>query len=234
MEKVSGAFDFSTISFVNSNWVTLIFIVELLLLTINAVLYRRRLVLSIQCLYSKRSFSQASKEGKFFSDGMFIFSVPFFLLTWSLSLLQLGSYYYPKVLETLTYMEAFGLIAGGLAAFFLLKLLVDFFLFEFFDSAETRYDFHVLGFSFQLNVSLTLMLGHIVVQNTKFYHFYSFILLIFIGLYILRLYNSFNLKSKRVNLFQFFMYFCTLEILPCMVMVKLLYMFGNQGILALN
>lgn len=234
MEKVSGAFDFSTISFVNSNWVTLIIIVELLLLTINAVVYRRRLVLSIQCLYSKRSFSQVTKEGKFFSDGMFIFSVPFLLLTWSLSLLQLCSYYFPNIFEALTYMEAFGLIAGGLAAFFLLKLLANYFLFEFFDSAETRYDFHVLGFSFLLNVSLALMLGHIVVQNTNFYPFYFFILLIFMGLYILKIYKSFILKSKRVNLFQFFMYFCTLEILPCLVMVKLLYMFGSQGILALN
>ena len=234
MEKVSGAFDFSTISFVNSNWAALIIIVELLLLTINAVVYRRKLVLSIQSLYSQRSFSQVSKEGKFFSDGMFIFSVPFLLIAWSMSILQLCSYYFPNVFEMLSYMESFGLIAGALAAFFLLKMLVNFFLFEFFDCSETRYDFHLLNFSFLLNGALALMLGHIVVQNTNFYPFYFFILLIFIGIYILKLYKELILKSKRVNLFQFFMYFCTLEILPCLVMVKLLYMFGNQGVLALN
>ena len=188
MEKVNGVFDFSTISIVNSNWTALIILVELLLLTINAVVYRRNLVLSIQSLYSKRSFSQVSKEGKFFSDGMFIFSVPFLLLTWSLSVLQLCAYYFPNVLEKLTYMQAFGLIAGALAAFFLLKMLINFFLFDFFDCSETRYDFHVLNFSFLLNVSLALMLGHTVVQNTNFYSFYLFILLIF---------NTFNLFSKK-------------------------------------
>lgn len=234
MEKVNGVFDFSTISFANSNWVILIILVELILLTINAVVYRRSLILSIQSLYSKRSFSQVSKEGKFFSDGMFIFSVPFLLLTWSLSLLQLCSYYFPNMFEALTYMEAFGLIVGALAAFFLLKMLINFFLFEFFECSETRYDFHVLSFSFLLNCSLALMLGHIVVQNTNFYSFYHFIFLIIIGLYILKMYKDFILKSKRVNLFQFFMYFCTLEILPCLVVVKLLYMFGNQGVLAFN
>ena len=234
MEKVNGVFDFSTISFANSNWAVLIILVELLLLTINAVVYRRSLVLSIQSLYSKRSFSQVSKEGKFFSDGMFIFSVPFLLLTWSMSILQLCSLYFPSIFERFTYMEAFGLIVGALAAFFLLKMVINFFIFEFFECSETRYDFHVLNFSFLLNCSLALMLGHIVVQNTNFYSFYHFILLIIIGLYILKIYKDFILKSKRVNLFQFFMYFCTLEILPCLVLVKLLYMFGNQVILALN
>ena len=112
MEKVNGVFDFSTISFAQSNWVILIILVELVLLTINAVVYRRSLVLSIQSLYSKRSFSQVSKEGKFFSDGMFIFSVPFLLLTWSMSILQLCSFYFPSILERFTYMEAFGLIVG--------------------------------------------------------------------------------------------------------------------------
>ena len=48
MEKVNGVFDFSTVSFVNDNWAALVIIVELLLLTINAVVYRRNLVLSIQ------------------------------------------------------------------------------------------------------------------------------------------------------------------------------------------
>ena len=230
MEKVSGAFDFSTLSFANSNWTILIILVELLLLTINAVVYRRNLVLSIQSLYSKRSFSQVSKEGKFFSDGMFIFSVPFLLLTWSLSLLQLCSYFFPSVFETLSYMQLFGLIAGFIAAFLLLKMFLNVFLFEFFDCSEKRYDFHVLNFSFLLNGSLALMLGQIVVQNTNFYSFYYFILLIFIGLYILKIYKSFILKSKRVNLFQFFMYFCTLEILPCLVLLKLLYMIENKGI----
>lgn len=234
MEKVSGAFDFSTISFTNSNWAILIIIVELLLLTINAVMYRRNLVLSIQSLYSKRSFSQVSKEGKFFSEGTFIFSLPFILLTWSLSLLQLGSHYFPNMFATLNFIQFFGLIAGFIAAFLLLKMLLNVFLFEFFDCSEKRYDFHVLNFSFLLNCSLALMLGQMVVQNTNFYPFYYFILLIFIGLYILKIYKSFVLKSKRVNLFQFFMYFCTLEILPCLVILKLLYLFGNQGGLVLN
>ncbi|MBP5650736.1 MAG: DUF4271 domain-containing protein [Bacteroidales bacterium] len=232
MEKVNGVFDFSTVSFVNDDWAALVIIVELLLLTINAVVYRRNLVLSIQSLYSKRSFSQVSKEGKFFSDGMFIFSVPFVLIAWSLSILQLCSYFFPKLFEQLTYMQAFAYIAAFLAAFILLKVILNFLLFEFFECSETRYDFHVLGFSFLLNCSLALMLGHVVVQNTNFYPFYYFILLIFIGLYMLKIYKDFILKSKRVNLFQFFMYFCTLEILPCLVIVKLLYMFDNQGFLA--
>ncbi len=230
MKEINGdSFDFSTVSFVDGNWATLIIALELLLLTINAVVNRRNLILSIQSLYSKRAFSQVSKEGKFFSDGTFIFSLPFILLTWSLSTLQLCSYYFPHFFEQLTYMRFFGLVIGAIAVFFLIKLLVNLFLFEFFECSEKRYDFHVTAFSFFLNCSLALMLGQTVVQYTNFYAIYIVIALIISGLFILKIYKDFILKSKRVNLFQFFMYFCTLEILPCLVIVKLLYMFGNKG-----
>ena len=229
-EIVGDNFDFSPVSFANGNWATLIIILELLLLTINAVVNRRSLILSIQSLYSKRAFSQVSKEGKFFSEGAFIFSLPFVLLTWAMSILQLCSYYFPQFFEKLTYMQFFGIVCGVFAAFFLIKFLINLFLFEFFECSEKRYDFHVTAFSFLLNCSLALMLAQTVAQYTNFYAIYIFIALIISGLFILKVYKDFILKSKRVNLFQFFMYFCTLEILPCLVIVKLLYMIGNRGV----
>ena len=231
MREINGAaFDFSTISFVDGNWASLIFIVELLLLTINAVVYRRKLILSIRSLYSQRSFSQVSKEGKFFSDGTFIFSLPFVLLTWTTSILQLFFYFFPAMMEKMTFMQFFGIVCGAMAVFYLLKVIANFFLFEMFECAEVRYDFHVLGFSFLLNGALALMLGQVVVQYTNFYYFYILIALIFSVLFALKIYKNFILKSKRVNLFQFFMYFCTLEILPCLVILKLLFLYGNKGI----
>jgi hypothetical protein len=130
----------------------------------------------------------------------------------------------------LTFMQLFGIICVAIAAFVLLKELIVFFLFDFFECAEVRYDFYMMEFSFLLNCALALMLGQVVVQYTDFYPFYLFIILILGFLFVLKIYKDFILKSKRVNLFQFFMYFCTLEILPCLVILKLLFLYGNKGI----
>ena len=230
MRKIdNGVFDFSTVSFIDNNWATLLMVAALLLLTVNAVVYRRKFLLSLRCLYSNRAFSQLSKEGKLFSEGSSVFSVPFILLTISLCIKQLCSNYFCMPDETMSYMRFFGLVSAGVAIFFLLRLIIDFVLFEVFDCPGERYGFHIMGFSFWLNISLVLLLTEVMVQYTKNYVFYLFTLLIISGLFLLKLYKNYVFKSSRVNLFQFFMYFCTLEILPYALIVKLLFLYGNKG-----
>ena len=228
-EITGGTFDFSSISFVDKNWATLVVMVALLILTINAVVYRRKLVLSLQSLYSNRSFSQLSKEGKLFSEGNFIFSLPFILLSWAACIQQLCTHYFPILRQQISYIQLFGFICLALIVMFFLKMLLDYILFELFECSNERYVFHVSNYSFLLNSSLALLLGFVVVQYTNFYPFYIVISLILIALYIIDIYKKYNLKSKRINLFQFFLYFCTLEILPCLVIGKLLFNYGNKG-----
>jgi hypothetical protein len=222
-----GKFDYTTLSFVDNNWATLLIVVAMLLLSINAVLYRRKFVLTLQCLYSKRAFSQLSKEGKFYSEGVFILSWPFIMIVIALSVKQICSYFIPAFDQQVSFMEFIGIVCLSVIALFILKQIVDFLLFGLFECAEERYNFHIIGFSFLLNSSLILFLTNIVVQYTNFIIFYLFSILIISILFAIKTYKDFIFKSRRVNLFQFFMYFCTLEILPCALIVKLLFLLGN-------
>lgn len=228
MKKIDdGIFDFTTLSYVDNNWATLLLVVALLLLSINAVLYRRKLILCLQCLYSKRAFSQLSKEGKLFSEGVFMLSWPFVMLVFALSVKQICSYFIPAFDQQVNFMQFIGITCLSVIALFILKQIVDFLLFGLFECEEERYNFHIVGFSFLLNSSLILFLTNIVVQYTNFINFYLFSALIISGLFAIKVYKDFIFKSRRVNLFQFFMYFCTLEILPYAVILKLLLMYGK-------
>ena len=228
MKKIDdGIFDFTTFSYVDNNWATLLLVVALLLLSINAVLYRRKLILCLQCLYSKRAFSQLSKEGKLFSEGVFMLSWPFVIIVIALSIKQLSSRFMPVFDQQMNFMQFFGIACLGVIVIFILKQLVDFLLFALFECHEERYDFHIVGYSFLLNSSLILFLTNILVQYTNFINFYLFSLLIISILFAVKIYKDFIFKSKRVNLFQFFMYFCTLEILPYALIAKLLLVYGN-------
>ena len=223
----NGFFDFTTLSFVDNNWATLLIVVALLLLSVNAVLYRRKLILSLQCLYSKRAFSQLSKEGKFFSEGSFMLSWPFVMIVFALSIKQISSRFIPVFDQQVDYMQFFGIACLVLFVLFLMKQIADFMLFNLFECQEERYNFHIVGFSFLLNSSLILFLTDIIVQYTNFINFYLISLLIISILFAVKIYKDFIFKSRRVNLFQFFMYFCTLEILPYALIAKLLLSYGN-------
>ena len=208
----------------------MLIVLALLLLSINAVLYRRNLVLSLQCLYSKRAFSQLSKEGKFFGEGGFMLSWPFVMIVFALSIKQVCSYFIPAFDQQVHFIQFMGIACLSVIVLFILKQIVDYLLFGLFECAEERYNFHIVGFSFLLNCSLVLFLTNIIVQYTFFINFYWFSILIIIILFAIKIYKDFILKSRRVNLFQFFVYFCTLEILPCALIVKLLFLIGNKGI----
>lgn len=224
MWKLGGqALDFSLNSFAESNWITIIILFVFLLLTINAVVYRREFIMSLQCLYSKRAFSQLIKEGKPISDGSFVFSLPVVVLAFSLSLIQLTSFFVPTLQNGMPYPQFFGITALIVLGVYFLKNAIDFFLFEIFDHVEEAESFHRMEISFLINASLVLFAVFMLVQYTDIYAFYLLAAALIGALFLLKLYKNVFFVAKRVNLFQFFVYFCTLEIIPCVVIVKLLF-----------
>lgn len=215
--------DFSFVSFANDNWMTAIVLLILFLLTILMVVYRHKFLLLLKCLYSKHAFSQLSKEGRIFSDGSFVFSVPFIVLSLAIGLTQIIDSFVPDFQVDLSFIQMCGIVAAAVVAFYLLKVILNFFLFNIFEHNEESYDFHLIGLSFLLNTSIVLWVSAILVKCTKFHYIFIVAALIISALFILKIYKDLFFIAKKVNLFQFFMYFCTLEILPCLIVLKLLF-----------
>ncbi len=224
MWKLAGkAPDFSLVSFANENWITTFVLLILMFLTINMVVYRHKFLLVLQCLYSKRAFSQLSKEGKIFSEGSFLFSVPVIVLSLALGFSQLIATFVPDFQFNLPFIQLCGIIAAAVVAFYVLKVILNFFLFHIFEHNEERYNFHLIGLSFLLNSSIVLWLTTILEKCMNFPYLFIVAALIISALFILKVYKDLFFIAKQVHLFQFFMYFCTLEILPCLVVLKLLF-----------
>ncbi|MCQ2270690.1 MAG: DUF4271 domain-containing protein [Bacteroidales bacterium] len=224
MWKLAGeAPDFSLVSFANENWMTAFVLLVLLFLTILMVVYRHKFLLVLKCLYSKRAFSQLSKEGKIFSEGSFLFSVPVIVLSLALGLSQLIATFVPDFQFNLPFIQLCGIIAAAIVAFYVLRVILNLLLFRIFEHDEERYDFHLIGLSFLLNSSIVLWVSTILVKCTNFPFLFLVTALIISALFILKIYKDLFFIAKQVNLFQFFMYFCTLEILPCLVVLKLLF-----------
>lgn len=224
MWKLAGKTpDFSFVSFANENWMTAIVLLILFILTVLMVVYRHKFLLLLKCLYSKRAFSQLSKEGKIFSDGAFVFSVPLIVLSLAVALTLIVDTFVPNFQSELSFIQMCGIVAVAVIAFYLLKVILNFFLFNIFEHNEESYDFHLVGSSFLLNSAVVLWISTILVKCTNLPHVFFVTALIISALFILKGYKDLFFIAKKVNLFQFFMYFCTLEILPCLIVLKLLF-----------
>lgn len=220
-------FDYTAVSFVNGNWATLIILLVFLLYMLNVVLYRRKFTLSLQAVYSQRLYLQLVKEGKIFNEGSFVFSLPAILLVVGLAAVQLSLQYSPQFQTDAFFIRQLAIVAAGFGVLYMLKLVVNYVLFDLFDIPEERYAFNLIEYSALLNASLLLFACIVLAQYTRLFQIYYVFIVLLCLLFIYKNYRLFVLKSKRIHLFYFFMYFCTLEILPYLVLLKLLLSLGK-------
>ena len=222
-----GTQDFSGISFADGNWTTLFVGLSILLMTLNVVVYRRHFVLSLKAIYSTRSFSQLSKEGKIFEEGTFMMALPAVVITFGLAVVQLSGHFLPQLSLKWSFPEQVLLVAAVFFALYFLKLIINYIFFSLFDVPESRYLYNLYDYSLLLSLALTLLVAATVAQYARFYFIYYLFFVEFFMLFLLKVYHFFLLKPKKLGLFYFFVYFCTLEILPYLVIVKLFFTLGK-------
>lgn len=216
-------FDFSAIPISNSHWTMFILLLALLLTTLVTVFSRHKFLLLLKSLFSKRAFSQLTKEIRFFSEGSFDFIFPAVFLTFPVCVIQLMQHLAHNIMLDYHYFKCFVLIFLAIIALFAAKYLISIFLFKIFDCEDNKIPFLFLDYSYLCNTAIVLWTSILIVEFTGFFNLYWGTLTIIVTLYVLKTYKKFLFKSSKVNLLQFFLYFCTLEILPYLICIKLVF-----------
>lgn len=202
------------------NGVTLVLCALIFLLTISIVLFRRRLSYLIRSLYSQRFYSLLVRESKVLEEMMFPVTLFFDLLTVSLGVLVIVMHFKPLFVARLTFWGAYGVVFAVMLAVYFLDFMANVLYTNLFDHQKERYSLNLYKFVFFTNVSM-LLLPFLIVYHAlgNFAVMYAFIPVFFLvlGLYLYRL---LKINPRNINLFQFFLYFCTLEILPWVLLVK--------------
>ncbi len=208
-----------------NNWSVIILCALLLLLTLLLTSFRNKLYLTLRALYSQRFYTQLLREGRIMHERVAIFTLLFDLMTLSFGVLLCVERFAPKLVEAFSYIGLYGLIFTALLALFFLKMLVNNIYTSLFDHPKEYNAMYLYKFIFLTNVSLVLFPFLILAQFTgQFAVLYAYIpvFLMDLGLY---LYKLMKINPQKINLFQFFVYFCTLEILPCIILGKLILMY---------
>ena len=214
-------FQWDTVTRPNS-WITLMFCLLLFIFTMTFLTFRRKLMLVFRALFSQRHFSLLQREGKIIEDRSSIFVLAFDLITITMGLTMFCDTFFPRAVSKLPYMAYIGLFLAILLAAYVIKLLCNEIYSRLFDRDKERTSINQYKFIFMTDFSVLLFPMLILTHYTGLRMVYYLIAALFAGLFSIWTYRLLKINSMSDHRFHFFLYFCTLEILPWTILLKVL------------
>lgn len=213
----------------DSNWITGILVIILVLLAIIFALHRRKIILLLSSLFLSRYFSQLARESRIFTERVFLLDLSVIFLTQALFCYLLLKFYFPYTYSLLIPFVLFLVCVGAVIFDYLFKLLITYFFTYLFDYEEERVTYYSYKlFYLTLNSFILFIILALVVYTGC-----RSILLLYIPIFLITFstmsFRLFVLNSKKINPFHFFIYFCTFEILPYLIVVKVLFLLEHQA-----
>ena len=210
----------------SNDWINLTFISILVLLVLNKLLFPKRFVMLAFDIFSKKYFAFYLKDSPLVSSTFNLIFFPINLLTISLTLFFISKEYYKNLLDSYNSIIYFYFIIG-LLLFFFFKTFLRFLINIIISTTKKAKQFSFFKISIRSFSSLVLLPFLLV-------HQYSIIdkqvtltvlLSVFIGLLIIQyVYSAYLIiAQKQYSLLYIFLYLCTLEIIPTVIYIKLVF-----------
>jgi hypothetical protein len=208
-----------------SYWPVFVLLFSFILLVYLRVNSSRRFFQIIRAFFSLSYTRQLVREEYRLNKGTSIALILLFIITASIFLYKLNSYY--GFFEfSIPGFPAFLVICGAILFVYSLKLLINRLLSFLVDETE-RLDEYIFNV-FMMNKAIGFFLFPVVIalQYIKMDTHYLLVggLMIAVFFYAIRIFRGFVIgyAGKGISVFHLFLYLCTLEILPLVVLIKLL------------
>jgi len=212
----------------DSNWITLVNLLIIVLLTLLFTLYRKKTLLIFQSLFSPRHYTQLVREGKLFTENSFPIHIATIFIIQALLGYFLFKHFFPALWNPEKSYNIYFIVLGVIIVDYLFKQIITFFFTYLFEFIEDRYDYwlyKLLYLSINSLIAYLLLLSAIYTGYMQILYAY---IPVFLFTYIFMSIKLFVLISKKINPFHFFIYFCTFEILPYFLLVKFLFVLENR------
>lgn len=205
----------------DTGWLFIYLLITLFFTSIISQLYRRRFVITINAIWQNRYFNQISGETKMFDHPLNFILFTLYSANISFFITLAIQFYFPKQIQINTVLS-FVTITGLIMLYSTIKSGIAIFTAKLFkqDEFSTRY---ITQLHLSENNLGILMLPFLWVLLYHPYGIYFIIILSAIALLSLfRLVKTFITltMNTRLSAYQIFLYLCTVEILPIIVLVK--------------
>lgn len=212
----------------NMDWIIGVVLFVFILSTWVRITAEKRFIQILKCFISSRPTAELSREGIIFSQRGSIELFITFIFSTSLLIYLVCDYFYPAFDEAngfLTYVKIVTIITGiYVSKFIILKVLGS-----VFNIANEMGEYITNIFVFNEIFGLVILPLLILIAYSSFFDilFIDVAIVIFILFYLYRLLRGVLIGTKNLKFSKFylFLYLCTLEILPLMVLIKITFRF---------
>ena len=207
-----------------SGWQTITLLLTVFLLGFTKAFSNNRFKQSIRALVNFSVAQEINREEKVFFHRANIFLTIIHALTLSLFIYQLREVFQNTSKDIAPFM-VFLFIAGSIISIYTIKYLFSKMLFFIFNDTgiASEYIFNTSLFNNLLGVLLIPVLAIVYYTSFDFYFILFYIAIPLIGLaFLLKLIRLFIIgNTKGISYFYIFLYICTLEILPLVVLYRI-------------
>ncbi|MCX6287427.1 MAG: DUF4271 domain-containing protein [Bacteroidetes bacterium] len=212
-----------------SDWIILSLLACMIIVSWSNFYYFKRLRQIYYAPLSQRFLNILTKEGSLFKERISIALSLIYIFTFSFLLSLLLKIFIPDSISRFHDYQVFTICVIGLIVFWSLKISVIRFLGIVFQTISSTQDYlqNILSFSFITGLLLLpLLILTLFLQSDILLH----ITLIITGLlYFFRVMRGFfiGISLKKFSYLFLFVYLCSLEILPLLVILKGIYLFSK-------
>jgi len=176
----------------------------------------------LRALFSTRYLQQLLREGKSSNEQIYFFSVLLYFFSFPPLILIFFHFYVPQLFETYSSLQIYGIGWCGVTVLFLLSRLFLWYFTTTFGYQEQRYLYTIIKTLYRFYHAISLVCLIPVIWYARIPELFFFIylpdFLIIFSAFAIRFFRNLN----RVNRIYFFIYFCTFEIMPYLLLIKLL------------
>jgi len=208
----------------SADWIFWIILGGFILLAMTKFYFEKRLALIFSSVFSRSSANLLIRESNAFRFQSFSFLLIIYLISITLFVFQVFRYLSPGSVDFWPNILFYLKIVGAFIAFFLIKITTIRIVGFIFKNPHTASEYIQNMFIFNLFAGIILLplVLFIHYSHSSLFLFVSFGFLII--LMILRFIRGIfvGLSDHKFSLFHLFLYLCTLEILPLIVIAKLI------------
>jgi len=207
----------------NHTWTSGIIVLCFILFAFARYNYSKRINQIFKAFFANRFFNQLSREGGLFKERVSFILFITYIAALGLFIFQIYCYYNNIILSELISFWMYIKILSGILIFFLIKTFLYVLTGFIFGKAKETSDYLLNIFIFDQIMGVILLP---IIVLTTFIHNQYFIymgVLIFGLLYLYKMYSGaiYAISVAKISPYYLFLYLCTLEILPILILAKI-------------
>jgi len=210
---------------VDNDWITLHLIVLLITIAWIKVFFPKRLKQVFKSFYSNRHMNILLREGNLFAERISIGGVIVYLISFSLFIFQFIALVFNPGMIAITGYKLFAAIIMMVLAGFILKNTLITVIGKIFKNQLLLSEILLMNFIFNMNIGIWLLPFIILSVFLPSVEAILSGMAFWILMFVYKLFRQFftGLGYPNFSLLNRFLYLCTLEIVPFLVIIKLIY-----------